>query len=159
MAWQTDMTEVLRVLLGDMDDPPTYSDAKLQRVLVVAAFQVLQQLDFSYDFVTSIGEGEITPDPTDEATKDESFTNLVTVKAACIVDQGSAILAAGRAIAVRDGGSSVDLRGVFGAKLQLLQKGWCSVYEDAKLEYQAGQVRVAGAAVLTPFRLFAREVY
>lgn len=155
MPWQDDMTEILRVLVNDTEDTPTYSDSKLERVLVVAAFQVIRELEFSQDFVVNVAQTSITPDPTATATKDESFVNLVTIKAACIIDRGSAVVAAGRAISVRDGGSSVDLRGVFGAKLQLLQKGWCAVYEDAKLEYQAGQVRVAGAVVMTPFRLFS----
>lgn len=155
MAWQDDMTEVLRVLVNDTEDTPTYSDDKLERVLVVASFQVLLQLKFSQDYKVNISNRTITPDPTATATKDESFVNLATLKAACIVDHGAAIIAAQRAIAVKDGGSSVDLRGVFQGKFALLEKGWCAVFDTEKFEYQAGLVRVAGAVILTPFRLYA----
>ncbi len=159
MAWQDDMTELLRVMVNDMDTPQAYSDDKLLRVLMVGAFQVLQQLTFNNSYSISIANQTITPDPTVTAFYDPSFINLVTMKAACIIDRGAAIVAAQRAISVRDGGSAVDLRGVFQGKLALLEKGWCAVYEDARLEYQAGKVRVAGALVMTPFRLYAQGGY
>lgn len=155
MAWQDDMTELLRVMVNDMEDTPTYTDDRLERVLAVAAFQVLQELRFSFPYVVSLANTTIMPDPTDPASKDESFVNLVALKAACIIDQGSAVVAAQRAIAVKDGGSSVDLRGVFAGKFALLEKGYCAIYKDSKKEYQAGQVRIAGAAVMGPFRLYA----
>lgn len=160
MAWQDTMLEVLRVIIGDMDESaPINSDDNLERVLAVSAFQVLCEMTFSQSFSVNVTRVLITPDPTLEATLDESFTNLVTLKAACLLDRSTALAAAGRAIAVRDGSSAVDLRGVFGAKLKLLEKGWCAVYDDAKLEYQSGQSRVAGAVVLTPFRLYAQSVW
>lgn len=155
MAWEDDMPEILRVMVNDLEDTPTYSDEKLLRVLVVAAFQVLRELTFAQTYTVNIQNQTISPDPTASATLEESFVNLVTIKAACILDRGSAVTAASRAISVRDGGSAVDLRGVFGANLKLLEKGWCAVYEQEKLAYQAGQTRVAGAAVMTPFRVYA----
>lgn len=155
MAFEDDAVEILRVLVDDTETPPKYTDAKLLRVLTVAAFQVLNELEFSQDFQVSLGNQTVTPDPTDDATRDDSLVNLVTLMAACVMNRGEAVAAAQRAIAVKDQGSAVDLRGVFGAKLQLLEKGWCAVYEDAKLQYQTGRERVAGAAVMTPFRLYA----
>jgi hypothetical protein len=162
MAWQDDMIEVLRVLVNDLDSPPTYSDDKLERVLVVAALQVLQEVSFSQAFAVSLARGTIAPDPTAAATADESFVNMTCLKAACIMDRSSAIVAANRAVSAREGGSSFDLTGIFAAKVALLEKGWCAVYEDAKFEYKLGRVAVAGAAVMTPFRLYAfgeREVF
>jgi hypothetical protein len=104
---------------------------------------------------------DIQPDPTDSAggTRDESYMNLTCLKAASIIDNNSAIIAANRAIMVKDGTSSIDLRTMVKAKLELLEKGWSAAYEEAKLEYMAGQSRVAGAAVMTPFRLFAQGMY
>lgn len=154
MAWQDDMVEILRNLIGDTGATEVYTDAQLERVLLVAAFQVLQELDFDNDYSVSISGETLTPDPTDVDTQDDTFVNLVTMKAACIADQGSAVVAAGRAIAVRDGSSSVDLRSVFKSKLDLLKQGWCAVYKDSKREYQMG-AGVAGAMVMGPFRLYA----
>jgi hypothetical protein len=79
------------------------------------------------------------------------------LKAACIIDRGAASIAAKQAIRVHDGNSSIDLRGAMIGKIALLKAGgWCAVYEDAKLEYQTGQVRIAGAAIMSPFRLYAQ---
>jgi hypothetical protein len=78
------------------------------------------------------------------------------MKAACIMDRGRAVQDAKKAIMFKEGQSSVDLRGITSARLKLLEKGgWCPAYAEAKLEYQSGQVRVAGAMVMSPFRLYA----
>lgn len=155
MAFEDEAVEILRVMVDDLDAPQAFSDAKLLRVLYVAAFQVLGQVEFPTGYELNVVDQRLAPDPTAASTRDDSLLNLVTLKAACLIDRGSAVAAAGRAISVGDGGSRVDLRGVFGAKLQLLEKGWCAVYDQEKFEYQSGQARVAGAAVLTPFRLYA----
>lgn len=149
------MGTVLRAMVNDLT-AATYDDDTLETTLVVAAFQVKAEgLRFAQDFRADIGNVEIVPDPTLDATRDDSFANLVTLKAAGIIDQGAALTAASQAIFVKDGKSSIDLRGVFGAKFKLLEKGWGTAYEDAKFEYQAGAVRVAGQVIMTPFRLFA----
>lgn len=155
MAWDEEMTEILRVLVGDTEDTPTHSDDKLLRLLVVAAYQTVNEVDFQQDYTVAILNQTISPDPTVAATRDESFVNLASMKAACILDRSSAILAASRAISVRDNGAAVDLRGVFGANLKLLEKGWCAVYEETKLQYQANRRGIAGAAIMTPFRLYS----
>lgn len=160
MDW-TELTEILRVLVNDLD-AVTYTDETLERILAVAARQVLQEMDFAYPYVVTIGdEPDITPDPTDDETptRDDSFINLLTIKAACIVDQGAATLAAKQAIAVKDGTSSIDLRTVMLGKLKLLEKGWCAVYRDTKQEYQANSASIAGAMVMTPFRQYAQGFY
>lgn len=158
MAWPTEMTTVLRVMINDLDTPQTYTDQRLQQVLAVCAQIVTVEMNFSQPFQADVVAVSITPDPTDtvNGTRDNSFINLVCLKAACLTDRGKASLAAGQAVNVKDGTSSVDLRGVAQARLALLQKGgWCGAYEDEKFAYLAGQVRTAGAAILSPFRIYA----
>lgn len=153
MAWQDSMIPMVRVMVNDID-ATTYTDDTLEQVLVVAAFQVcgdLQEFDFKVDIVNS----QITPDPTAVATENDSFVNLACIKAACIVDTGAAAKAASQAISVKDGTSAIDLRGALAGKLALLEKGWCNVFKDAKFSYQTQSLEAAGAAVMTPFRLFA----
>lgn len=152
--WQTDMVTILRAMIDDMD-AKRYSDVTLVKLLVVAAFQVLTEFDF--DYTVDISAQSISPDPTLPGSRSDSFTNFVCMKAACVIDRGAAIVAAGRAIAVRDGGSSVDLRGVFQGKLEILKNGWCAVYENTKFEYALNRAGEAGAIIMTPFRLYARE--
>jgi hypothetical protein len=160
MAWQTEMVEILRALVNDLPST-TYTDLTLQRMLAVAALQVTQELAnrflLKYAGRPDPTAPNITPDPTDVNTgRDESFINLCCLKAACITDHGAAIVAARQGIMVKDGSSSIDLRGIAISKLKLLESGWCAVYEDTKLEFITGSSgNVAGAAIMTPFRLFA----
>lgn len=154
MAWEDESLIMLRAFVDDLDET-AYTDDRLLQVLAVAAFQVNLEMSFANKYTVKMSDVSVAPDPTLAGTRDDSFLNLSCLKAACIIDQGSAVTAAKRAISVRDGGSSVNLQGVFAGKLALLEKGWCAVYQDAKFEYQAGLVRVAGACVCTPFRLYA----
>lgn len=156
MAWEEEAVEILRVLANDLAETPTYSDERLQRVILVAAKQVSDELTFSQTFVVDIMGCTITPDPTATATRDDSYMNLVCIKAACIIDRGSAAQAAGQAIAVKDGSSAIDLRDTVAGRLKLLDKSWCKVYQDTKEEFLYNTSGVAGAAVIGPFRKFAR---
>lgn len=165
MAWDDDSINILRVLISDFD-PTTQvnTDDTLLSVLVVGAYQVLREVDTTTAYTVSISAQTITPDPT--LGGDDSFINLFCMKSACIMDNGAAIVAANRAIAVKDGTSAVNLEGIFKGKLALLREGWCSAYKDAKLTFIREQsgisrtgVTVAGAVIMTPFRLFARDYY
>jgi len=152
------MVPVLRVLIGDTDeDNQTYTDDSLEQTIVVAAKQVATSVTFNNTYTATLATVKITPDPTAAATKEESFVNLVTLKAAAILDRTEASLAARRGIIVKDGGAAIDLSKVAEAKRKLLLTGgWNAAYEDAKFEYLYQRAQcVAGAAVLTPFRLYA----
>lgn len=151
MAWEDEMLPILRCLINDIAEA-AFSDDTLTSTLVVAAYQVVQQLTFPAEYTIKVSDQIISPDPTVDGSKDDAFINLVTQKAACIIDRGSAITAATQAIAVRDGSSAIDLRSVFAGKLELIKKGWCAVYQDTKLEYQTGNFGIAGAVVMSPFR-------
>lgn len=157
MAWDDELVAVVRVMVNDPDSA-TFSENSLINALLVAAMQVKHELALDVDYAINVSNQTLSPDPTLAATLDESFSNLMCLKAACIVDRGAAILAAKQAIRVRDGSSSIDLTGALTGKLRLLEKGgWCSAYQDAKLDYQRDRLAVAGQAVLGPFRMFARN--
>ena len=155
--WQAEMITLLRVLVDDLSSPYTYTDGRMTQVLAVAAQLVTAELNFPYDFQVNIQALTITPNPTDRAgTRDDNFINLVCIKAACLIERGESRNSVGQSIAIRDGSSSIDLRGSMDGRLKLLEKGWCAVYEDTKLEYQASRNgAIAGAAIMTPFRVFA----
>lgn len=157
MAWQDEMVTILRTTIMDLATTPTYSDDRLQQVIVVCARYVLQEMTFSQPFTADVSNIDIRPDPTNDSgnTRDDSFINMVCLKAACFTDRGEARLSAGQAVSVKDGSSSIDLRSIASTRLAMLQKGWCKVYDDEKFAYMSGQVRTAGAAIMTPFRVFA----
>lgn len=163
MAWDSTAPTILRALVDDLDEATQrFTEERLLQVLVVAAFMVDREVDFDTTYSINVEAQTITPDPED----DEDFLNLMCLKAACIIDNGSAVVAAGRALAVKDVGSSVDLRGIAQAKLELLKRGWCVAYREARQDFirlQEGVSRTGatttGAAVIGPFRLYARGYY
>ena len=155
MAWETECLEILRVLINDLDTVPKYTDARLQRVLLVAAFQVNNKLDFTQDYVVNVQTSTLTPDPTNSSYREEAFVNLMCIKAACIIERGTALTSADQAISAREFSSSINLTGISAARQKLLvQGGWCPQYEEESLVHQIG-AGVPGAAILTPFRTLA----
>lgn len=158
MAWQTEMGTLLRVLLNDYAVPYQFSDQRIYQTICAAAQLVLSELRFPLVYEADIQSLAISPDPTDrdELTRDDNFINLVTLKAACITERGEARNAVRQGISIRDGSSAIDLRGPLEGRLALLKQGYCQAYEDAKMEYKTGRIGVvAGAAILSPFRIFA----
>ncbi len=153
ISWETDCIELLRNLINDVDEPQRFTDDRLTRVLVVAAFQLLRSADFSQTFIVDISQQLISPDPTDRdgGTNDENFVNLMCLKAACIIDSGSAILAAQKAFSVKDMVTQVDLRDVATSTLALLEKGYCADFDEILTDYLSGDGSIS-AAVMSPFR-------
>lgn len=158
ISWETDCVELLRNLVNDVDEPQRYSDDRLTRVLVVAAFQLLRVASFPQNFTVDISQQSVSPDPTDRdaQTNNDNFVDLMCLKAACIIDTGAACLAAQTAVSTKDLTTQVDLRGVAASTLALLEKGWCSAYEESLTRYLDGDGSIS-AAVMGPFRLRARN--
>lgn len=154
ITWRQDGLELLRVMLDDLEETPIYSDSKLSRILVVAAYQLVSEVTFTTEYTVDISQQLITPDPTDSdnETNDETFVNLMCLKAACIISRGAAIKAAGKAVSGSDMNAvKFDLTGVADSTLKLLDKGWCAVYKEALDNYEYGDGFI-GRAVMGPFR-------
>lgn len=155
MAWDEEMNIITRALVNDMDSTK-FTDDRINQAILVSIRFVTAYLDFNQEYIVDIVNESVTPDPTINPYRDENLINLATLKCACIVDRGAASAAADQAIRVRDGQSEVDLRAAFKAKLDLIKSGWCAVYDETKTEYAyARSGEVVGAAVMSPFRLFA----
>lgn len=155
MAWQDEMTELVRAMTVDFATPPRSSDDSIERVLVCAAQLVASELTFSQSFKVNISDREITPDPTDTSTRDDPFVNLVCMRAAAIIDQG--VVRAESGIVIRDNGSMVDLHYKLQAALALVKEGWQKRYDDEKWAYQNNQLdgQLCGKSVISPFREIA----
>lgn len=150
--WKEEAVVILRNILQDVNEEK-YKTCDLEQLLLVSAFMLLQEADFEQDFVVSIKKKTISPDPSAEATKDESFINLMCLKAACNLNQGKALNEASNAFSGKDGFSSFDFRGVADSLIKLLLKGgWCAIYEKQLENYILGKDSVAGMAVMGPFR-------
>jgi hypothetical protein len=156
MAWNDTMVPMLRLMIGDVD--PTnykYDDDRLEQQLLLAA-QLIQggELDFPNVYVINIPSIELSPDPTEQSPQDDAFVNLVTLKAACLLDTVEARIAAEQGIDISDVGSRIALSGRAGNKIKLLLGGgYCAAYQLAKKEYLMGSL-CPGMAVMSPFRIF-----
>jgi len=153
MAWDNEMRVILRVLINDTDESAfTYSDERLDTLIVVAARYTIQDVDFSTDYIVDIVSPDISPDPTTTRNLSNlSFVNLTVLKAACLVDQS--ILRTKAAIAgirAKCGPAVIEtMRHMEGFK-ELLDSGPCASYETLKLEYAMGNLQPV-EIILSPF--------
>lgn len=151
MSWQTEMVGLLRNLIGDVAYPPTYSDDRLEKVLLTSAQFVAMEVPFTADYVSDIDNGTLTPDPTDRDadTRDDSFINLTVLKAACMISTSEARVAVGQAISIRDGSSAISISA--DGRLRMWEKGFCSQYEKLRDEFLlTGMTNGPGAIITGP---------
>ena len=149
MAWTDDMPIIVRYLINDIDSTNyAYSNGRVKQTIVVAAQLVLNEIDFDKTYSVTVSTSGISPDPT-AATKDDAFINLVSLKSACLIATSELRTKSLDAVRVSDGSSSIDTGGVLKG-FESLSKSMCARYEDAKIQYKAGN-SVAGQAILTPY--------
>jgi len=87
MSWQTEIPIIVRTLINDWSDQPVYSDERIIQVITVAAKYV--QFDVVLEHQYSVDVSNLTLDPDPTVDKDEIFISLVSLKAACIIDQSN----------------------------------------------------------------------
>lgn len=148
--WETDLVLMLRSIIGDLEGD-TYTDAKLQQILVVSAYSVALTAKFKNNYVIDIQEVTISPDPV--VVDDKDFVVLTVYKAACIILNSEVKVKGGNAIAMRDGPSSVDTSA--GAQtLANLAKTVCQEYNDMLDQYKFNGPNSdsgPGQAILGPY--------
>ena len=136
MAWTTDLVLFVRTLIGDLDGSK-YADSRLEQIIVVAAYKVYDQADFSYTYTVDIAAKEITPDPIEN--KDTDFTVLTAYQSACLIVGSEVKTEAANSLSLRDGPSAIDLRGV-ATTLNALYKDLCQKYEDLLNTYKTTNI-------------------
>jgi hypothetical protein len=150
MSWQGQMSTIVRHLVNDLD-PATYkySDNRIETSILVASQLMIMNVDFNNVYDINVESCLLSPDPTDQETKDNPFITLSSLRAACIIIGSEIRSESGNAISIKDGPSAIDLRGVT-QTLTVLYKDLCEKYENLLLEYRAGS-SVAGHAILGPY--------
>ena len=152
MSWKTEITTLVRNLIGDTDlDNVTYSDDRLQESILTSAQLLQGELKFNNTYTVDIDECVLTPDPT-ENTKDNAFINLLALRTACIILRSEAKTQALQSINFVDGPSKIDGRGAAEGIAALAQSA-CQVYESAKDDYRIGNNSI-GAAIITPYNVY-----
>lgn len=146
MAWTTDLVLMFRSLIGDLDSS-SFTDDRLQQILVVAAYNVQNDADFSATYTIDISAKTISPDP--YTTGDVDFSTLTIYKAACILLGSEVKTEAANAISIKDGPSAIDLRGVT-QSLGIMYNDLCKKYDDLLNTYSYNNTLV-GQAILGPY--------
>lgn len=151
MAWQDELTTIVRVLINDVIEPYEFSNERLYQVIAVSAkylqFDVVLNTSYTIDVVNS----SISPDPTVGDTYDDVFISMVCLKAACIVDQATyrtkAALEGVRAVL---GPAALSVAGNSQAWQNIIEHGACKAYDDLVDHWDISNATVA-SAILGPF--------
>jgi len=150
MSWQGQISTMVRHLISDLDSNNfKYSAHRLETTILVAAQLLMSETDLAYDYDINVEQCDLSPDPTDTATKDNDFLALVSIKCACIILGGEIKAESGNSISIKDGPSAIDLRGVTGT-LTILYKDLSEKFNKLLLDYKAGN-SLAGHAILGPY--------
>lgn len=140
MVWEYEVIEGTRIILGDLDSPFTYADERLERIAIVSAVQVINEMDFDNTYVVDVSKCSITPDPADLTVvnpKDNIFMALVSLKAAClIVNADLKKYATLGGLMVKDGPSSLDTKMLFTNQLALAKR-FAEDYNYLKFNYKS----------------------
>ena len=135
MSWQGQMSTIVRHLVNDLDSSSyKYSDHRIETSILVASQLMIMNVDFNNTYDINVETCLLSPDPTDEGTKDNPFITLSSLRAACIIIGSEIRSESGNAISIKDGPSAIDLRGVT-QTLTVLYKDLCEKYENLLLEY------------------------
>tara|TARA_Y100000310_G_C20579938_1_gene762464 strand:- start:756 stop:1256 length:501 start_codon:yes stop_codon:yes gene_type:complete len=146
MSWQTDLVLMVRSIIGDLDKSK-FTDERLKQILVVGAYNVVNDADFTNTYTVNVAEVSISPDPISE--KDVDFNVLTVYKSACILIGSEVKTESANAISIKDGPSAIDLRGVANS-LHVLYKDLCQRYDELLKAYQYNNTLV-GQAILGPY--------
>lgn len=153
--WPTEMILMLRALINDMD-ASTYTDSRLQDLLLAAAMVVRQEIKSDNTYTVDLIGKDISPDPSDPSDKDYNFITMVTLKAACMIDTNSMrIKASKEGIRATCGPITAEIRSGNNNGYQLLfEAGPCQAYQDLKEKINFRDPMEVGTsfrAILSPF--------
>ena len=147
-SWQNALISALRILLND-ESGIRYKDAELEDVLAVAASMVKSEVPLTTTYSVNITPPSISPDPV--LNNDKSFVNLMTLKAACLLDKstlGYNSLLSG--LGASCGNARLSTLNRMSGFEALIDSGYCMSYENAKRQYMSGN-RSTKKSTLSPF--------
>ena len=154
MAWETEMTIIVRHIIGDLDsDNYNFSDSRIEESILVAAQLIHNEMEFFIDYTIEVDNGSLTPDPTttgvSTSNKDDDFIALCCLRSGLLLTNSLLRTYALKAISIRDGASSLDMRGIV-AGLKMVNDDLTKKYEDVKLNYETGKLGF-GKVILSPY--------
>jgi hypothetical protein len=149
MSWEIEIPIIVRTLINDLEDQPVYSDERLKQIITVAAKYVQFDVVIDHAYSVDVSLGTISPDPTND--RDEIFISLVSLKAACIVDQSVLrTKAATEGIRAALGPALLSVNGSLDGIKMVLEMGPCAAYDELVSHWDVAQATTA-KAILSPF--------
>ena len=149
MSWNIEMPIIVRTLINDLSDSPTYSDERILQTIVVAAKYVQFDVVLDHEYVLNIASPNITPDPTID--NDSIFISLTCLKAACIIDQSALrTKAALEGIRAALGPAQLSVGGSLAGLKMIIEAGPCAAYDELTSHWDVKEA-TAIRAVLSPF--------
>ena len=149
MSWKKEIPIIVRTLINDLSDTPTYSDERILQVISVAAKYVQFDVVLDHQYTINVVNPTITPDPT--VDNDSIFISLVSLKTACLIDQSVLrTKAATEGIRASLGPAQLSVAGSLAGIKLIIDAGPCAAYDELTSHWD---VREASAirAVLSPF--------
>lgn len=149
MAWQQELTVIVRNLINDLSETPTYSDARIQQLLAVAARYVQFDVVLEHEYEVNVVNSTISPDPTTDT--DTIFISLICLKAACLVDQSTLRTKASmEGIRASLGSASLSVGGNLAGYKMILEHGPCALYDELTSHWDVSNAS-AIHAIFSPF--------
>lgn len=156
MAWQNEMTTIVRNLINDIDGT-SYTDSRIETVILVATQLLSTQVDFGNSYTIDVDLLSLTPDPTTVEPKDNDFINLVCLQAALIILRSEAKTLAAQSYRITDGPSSIDISAAYKG-LQEQVKEMQDLLDWAIAGYTTGALNaLGGQAILTPYTVVNQQ--
>ena len=154
MPWQNEMVIIVRHIIGDLDTAnQLFSDSRIEESILVAAQLIHNEMEFNVDYTIEVDNGILTPDPTatpvGPSNKDDDFIALCSLRSGLLLTNSLMRTYALKAFSIRDGASSLDMRGV-AAALKLVNDDLTKKYESVKMDYQTGKLGF-GKSILSPY--------
>lgn len=139
---------MLRTIINDLDDTDyTYTDTRLEQVIGVAAMFVNKDIGGTY--VVDVNGPTITPNPVDN--HDDLFINLLVIKSACLIDQGTfRTKAAVAGLMAKAGPATLETSKHLDGFKMILESGPCGTYQAMLTDYKLGSGALCHA-ILSPF--------
>lgn len=148
------MTIIVRHIVDDLNpDDYQFSDDRIEEAILVAAQLIHNEMEFSIDYRIEVDNRLLYPDPTITpiagSDKDDDFIALCCLRAGLLFTGSQLKTYSLKAITLRDGPSSLDMRGVV-AGLKVLHEDLTRKYEQVKLDYQTSKLGL-GKVILSPY--------
>jgi hypothetical protein len=151
MYWKVEIPIIVRNLINDLDTIPTYTDDRINQLVVVAARYVINEVNLNIAYNIDIINTTITPDPSDPDSRDIDFVGFVALKASCLLDQSTfRTRAINEGISASLGPARLSVGGNLSGFKTILEMGPCGTYEQLVMDHNIGDISTV-RAVLSPF--------